>query len=97
MDSKRQYAYTPRKMNEALQLLGERIRKLRLKHGWSQEKLAERCGLSPGAVGAIELGQRKCRISSIWVIAYHLGTTAPKLLKDLDSIVIVGMHGMQDN
>lgn len=33
---------------------GEKIRRLRTEHGWTQFQLADRCGLSAGTIGGIE-------------------------------------------
>jgi phage N-6-adenine-methyltransferase len=41
--------------------LGERIRKLRLRRGWSQEKLASRAGVSAMAVGRLESGNARMK------------------------------------
>ena len=58
-------------------LLARNLRALRLARGWSQEKMAERCGLHRTYVGAIERGERggftrklaatgANRLTSIW-------------------------------
>ena len=38
---------------------GDRLRRHRESAGFSQEQLAERAGLSPNAIGALERGERK--------------------------------------
>src|SRR5688500_11882210 len=47
------------KTNEDGSAFGERLRRLRLAAGLSQEALAERSGLSAQAIGALETGKRR--------------------------------------
>jgi transcriptional regulator with XRE-family HTH domain len=52
---------------------GRRVRELREKQGWSQEQLAERCGLHRTYVGGIERGERNPALLNIGRIARALG------------------------
>ena len=52
---------------------GERIRELRTKAGWSQEKLGEECGLHRTYIGGIERGERNPSLLIIKKIADALG------------------------
>ncbi|TLY28521.1 MAG: response regulator [Nitrospirae bacterium] len=45
-------------MNRICNLVGKRLRDLRQRRGWSQEKLAEKSELHPTYIGSIERGQR---------------------------------------
>lgn len=45
--------------------LGRRIRFLRLKVGWSQEDLADACGLDRTYVGGIERGERNPSLKNL--------------------------------
>ena len=55
------------------QKLGKRIRKLREEKGFSQEKLAELCGLHRTYVSTVELGKRNISLVNIEKIANALG------------------------
>lgn len=54
------------------QKLGKRIRKLREEKGFSQEKLAELCGLHRTYVSTVELGKRNISLVNIEKIANAL-------------------------
>lgn len=45
--------------------LAATIRRLRRQQQWSQEKLAELCGLHPNYIGGIERGERNVSIDNI--------------------------------
>lgn len=51
--------------SEARLKLGATIRRLRRQQKWSQEELAELCGLHPNYVGGIERGERNVSIDNI--------------------------------
>jgi transcriptional regulator with XRE-family HTH domain len=75
----------PKQKNEPVQkALGERIRELRSKHGWSQEEFADICGLHRTYMGSIERGERNMTIVSVLVVAKHLGLTMSQLLSGLE-------------
>ncbi|UYF99025.1 helix-turn-helix domain-containing protein [Halomonas sp. GD1P12] len=60
--------------------LSENIRRLRSKHGLSQEQLADKSGLHRTYIGAVERGERNVSLSSLEVIASALGVDVPTLL-----------------
>jgi transcriptional regulator with XRE-family HTH domain len=71
-----------------IQLLGQRVRTLRVARGWSQEDLAERCGRHFTYIGRIERGEQNVTVqvlndvaSALLVsIADLLAVDQPKLL-----------------
>lgn len=54
------------------QKFGKRIRKLREEKGFSQEKLAELCGLHRTYISTVELGKRNISLVNIEKIANAL-------------------------
>ncbi len=69
----------PQNPNE---LLASHLRTLRLARGWSQEKMAEKCGLHRTYVGAIERGERNVTLQTLNALAVALGVSAAELIKD---------------
>ena len=65
---------------DALKLLGQRVAKLRLDRGMTQEQLAERMGVSRNHIADIELGARNTGIWSILLIARALNVPPGELL-----------------
>ena len=63
-------------------LLARNLRALRLARGWSQEKMAERCGLHRTYVGAIERGERNVTLETLNALALALGVPAAELIID---------------
>lgn len=61
--------------------VGLKIRKLRLKKGWSQEKLALESGLHRAYIGQIERGEKNIGLQNLEKIAKTLGLK----LKDIIS------------
>jgi len=68
-------------MQQIQRQLGDRIRKLRQKKGWSQEEFAAISGLHRTYVGAVERGEKNLTISSIHTLAKTLGTTISALFQ----------------
>ncbi len=60
--------------------LGARAAEARRRLGLSQEKLAERMGISPGYVRRIERGRENLTVKSIAKLAESLGLTLRDLL-----------------
>ncbi|MCO6412323.1 MAG: helix-turn-helix transcriptional regulator [Thiogranum sp.] len=63
-------------------ILAANVRYLRLLRGWSQEQLAERCGLHRTYIGAIERGERNLGLDNLDRLAGALNTTASRMLQD---------------
>jgi transcriptional regulator with XRE-family HTH domain len=55
--------------NSAKKQLGNRVRELREKNGWSQEELAYQSGLARSFAGAIERGEKDVRLSTLAKLA----------------------------
>ena len=64
-----------------LAVFGKRIRQLRLKKKWSQEKLAEESGLHTTYISGIERGKRNLGIENVVRLARALKVDAGKLFK----------------
>jgi len=60
-------------------LFGKKVRELREKRGWSQEKLAEIADLHRNYVGNVERGEQNISIDNIEKIAHALGVKPAKL------------------
>lgn len=59
--------------DQARKAEGDRIRTAREQHGWSQEELAERAGVSPNTVGSIELGNKRTQPGKLTAVREALG------------------------
>jgi transcriptional regulator with XRE-family HTH domain len=70
-------------MDEFQTQLGMRIRRLREKHGYTQESFADACGLHRNFMGAVERGRQNLTLKSLRIIAKGLGTSMSKLLSGL--------------
>lgn len=57
---------------DILAAFGQRIRTLRERKGWSQEALADKCGLDRTYVSGIERGRRNISLRNINAIAIAL-------------------------
>lgn len=70
---------------QALQVvLGNRIRELRRKKGFSQESFADHCGLHRTYMGGIERGEHNLTIQTALTIAKGLDITVSKLLSGIE-------------
>jgi transcriptional regulator with XRE-family HTH domain len=63
--------------------LGERIRKLRLKKGWSQKITSDLSGISVRTIAQIERGEFEVRLSTLLAIAEAFRITVSHLLRGL--------------
>lgn len=67
-------------------ILGQKIRKERLRLNLTQERLAEEVSLSPAYIGQIERGERGLTIENLVLLANRFTVTVDYLLSD--SLVI---------
>src|SRR5438552_18048648 len=69
-------------------LLARNVRALRLARGWSQEIMAEKCGLHRTYVGAIERGERNVTLETLNALALALGVSAQNslLILNVDAV-----------
>lgn len=63
--------------------LGNRIRKLRKKHGWTQVDMAERVGIDRSFLADVERGKRNISILNLELIAKGLRVSLARLLSKL--------------
>jgi transcriptional regulator with XRE-family HTH domain len=63
--------------------IGAKVRKLRLKKGWSQDVFADKSGLNRAHVGEIERGESNVTIQTLKIIADTLGVRIVDLVKGL--------------
>jgi transcriptional regulator with XRE-family HTH domain len=61
-------------------ILAENVKAFRGKHCYSQEGLADSCGLHRTYIGAIERGERNVSLSTLEVLALALDVSVPELL-----------------
>ena len=67
-----------------LKILGDQVRKIRLKSGISQEQLAERANLDRTYISGIERGVRNPSFTALVNLASGLGVTVSELLINLE-------------
>lgn len=63
--------------------LGNRIRELRIKKGFSQEKLSFKCNLHRTYISDIERGSRNVSLKNIKIIASALDVSMSEIFKNL--------------
>lgn len=61
-------------------LVGQRVRALRIKRGWSQEELGFESGLHRNYIGGIERGERNVAVVNLARLAKALGVRPRDLL-----------------
>lgn len=64
---------------------GARVREQRAAHGWSQEDLAHRSGLTPVQISRVERGVREVRLTTILRLVSALEVEPNELLADIGS------------
>ena len=69
-------------MSDVLVRFGRKLRKVRLKVGVSQEKLAELAGLHRTYVSSVERGKRNISLVNIERLAVALGVSLRELMPD---------------
>lgn len=69
------------KMNDLLQIFGERVRSLRTVRGWSQERLALEADLDRSYIGGVERGERNVSLLNIAKIADAMEISVSELMR----------------
>lgn len=64
------------------EILADKIKRLRIAEGLSQEELAERCRLHRTYIGAIERGERNITLNTLYDIASALGVSPAELISE---------------
>lgn len=80
-------------MQEIQKALGQRIRELRLKQGYSQEDFADHCGVHRTFMGTIERGETNLSFSNLVKVSQGLGITLSALLSGLEKRAAQPAHG----
>ena len=70
-------------MQDIQRHIGDTIRALRNKKGWSQDVFADRSGLNRAHVGEVERGESNVTIQTLKIIADTLGVKIVDLVKGL--------------
>ena len=70
-------------MQDIQRHIGNTIRALRNKKGWSQDVFADRSGLNRAHVGEVERGESNVTIQTLKIIADTLGVKIVDLVKGL--------------
>ena len=68
-------------MSEIAEIVGQNIRKLRKQSGWTQEKLAEKAGISVPFMTQIELARKTASLDVIESIAKAFDVSYERLFK----------------
>ncbi len=63
--------------------LGEKVRRLRMKRGWTQEEFAHRCGMERSYMGVVENGKYNFTLKTVYKLAKGLDTSVSALLKGI--------------
>ena len=66
-------------------MLARRLRALRLMRGWTQEELADACGLHRTYVSMVERGQCNIGLDNLEKLADAFGLSLPEFFSMLDS------------
>jgi transcriptional regulator with XRE-family HTH domain len=67
--------------------LGERIRELRMKRGYSQESFADHCGVHRTFMGTVERGESNLSLQNLARISAALEITLSRLFSGLEERV----------
>lgn len=66
--------------------IGKRVRQERLKHGWTQEELAEKLDLHPSFIGQIERGIKAASLDTLKSLSQVFGIKSSEFLNEGDNI-----------
>ena len=70
-------------MQDVQKQIGAKMRKLRLKRGWSQDVFADKSGLNRAHVGEIERGESNVTIQTLKIVADTLKVRIADLVEGL--------------
>jgi transcriptional regulator with XRE-family HTH domain len=70
-------------MQQIRKKLGDRIRKLRSRKGWSQEEFAAISGVHRTYIGSVERGEKNLTISTLHTLAKTLDTSIAQLFRGI--------------
>ena len=70
-------------MQQIQRRLGDRIRKLRSRKGWSQEEFAAVSGVHRTYIGAVERGEKNLTLSTMHTLAKTLDTSSAQLFRGI--------------
>jgi len=70
-------------MQEIQRKLGDRIRRLRSRKGWSQEEFAAVSGVHRTYIGAVERGEKNLTLSTMHTLARTLDTSIAQLFRGI--------------
>jgi len=76
-------AFSKARLLEAQHAIGQRVRRFRLKKGWTQEEFAERCAIDRSHMATIERGETNLAFSTLYTLTYHLDITIYELLRGI--------------
>lgn len=76
---------------KALRKLGNRIRKLRLERGWSQESFAFEVDLARSYIGGVERGERNLSFINVARIAGALNVSISTLCEGVPNVPLPGL------
>ena len=62
--------------------IGKKVRQLRLKHGWTQEELAEKLDLHPSFIGQIERGIKTASLDTLKKFSQVFGVKSGDFLNE---------------
>lgn len=65
-------------------MLGEQLREARIEAGWSQEKLAEKAGISRNYVSLLELNRKSPTVSVLLALCGALGVSAAEIIAKVE-------------
>lgn len=65
-------------------MLGEQLKAARLSVGWSQERLAEKAGISRNYVSLLELNRKSPTVSVLLALCGAMGVSAADILAKIE-------------
>lgn len=76
----------PRHIVQQQRVIGDRLKRLRMNHDWTVEKLATSVGISKAYLSMIEGGKRRVHWTLIMRLLHSLGTTLCAFLTEHESV-----------